>query len=190
MGRYGSGHNTTDDYVRLDVRWCKRQGHLQPGRSCVVNWSRRGERFASIRIEAANRLITIRYKTRERNGEWQHKQEPVEVLWTACAFGGHRAWFRCPACHRRAAILYGAEEFVCRHCLHLVYESQREAPCDRALRKAQGIHEKLGGTGVTFDPIFKPKGMHWRTYFFHLERMHSVEFSSIPPWFLRLEARQ
>ena len=28
----------------------------------------------------------------------------------------------------------------------------------RALLKAQGIHEKLGGTGIIDDPVFKPKG--------------------------------
>jgi hypothetical protein len=32
------------------------------------------------------------------------------------------------------------------------------------------IHEKLGGTGIIDDPVFKPKGMHWRTYYRHMER--------------------
>ena len=33
----------------------------------------------------------------------------------------------------------------------------------RALRKAQGIHEKLGGSGIIDEPAFKPEGMHCRS---------------------------
>ncbi len=190
MGRYGSGRNTTDDYVRLDVRWCERQGHLQPGRTGVLNWSRRGVRFASVSIESENCRITIRYKTRRPDGDWLHKKEPIEVLWTACTFGGNRAWFRCPVCRRRAAILYGADVFACRCCLHLAYKSQQEAPHDRALRSAQKLHEQLGGTGILVDSISKPKGMHWRTYFLKVERMYKAEICAVPPWLLRFEAKQ
>jgi len=49
--------------------------------------------------------------------------------------------------------------FACRYCLRLAYESQRKRRTD-ALGKAQVIQEKLGGTGITDDPIFKPKEMH------------------------------
>jgi hypothetical protein len=76
-----------------------------------------------------------------------------------------------PACGGRSAILYGADLFACRQCLQLAYESQREAPHFRALHKAQSIHEKLGGTGIIDDPVFKPKGMHWRTYYRQMERL-------------------
>lgn len=168
MGGYGSGwrqtRDCTDDYIRLDVRWLKRQGYLQPGRSGMVHWSRRGERFASVNFDSSEGQITLRYKTRPRGGEWQDRHCPIAVEWTPCPLGGTRAWFRCPACGRRAALLYGAETFACRYCLQLAYESQREAPNFRALRKAQGIHEKLGGSGIIDEPVFKPKGMHWRTF--------------------------
>ena len=188
MGGYGSGRrqsrDCTDDYVRLDVRWFKRQGYLRPGLSGMVHWSRRGERFASVSFDAADGQITLRYKTRRRSGEWQEKHYPVAVGWTLCPFGGNRAWFRCPACGRRAAILYGADVFACRHCLQLAYESQREAPHYRALRKAQGIHEKLGGTGIIDDPVFKPKGMHWRTYSRQMQRFREAESGAVPPWIL------
>lgn len=74
----------------------------------------------------------------------RNRNQPVAVEWMPCHFGGDHAWWRCPACCRRAAILYGAEVFACRHCLKLAYESQREAPHFRALRRAQGIQGKLG----------------------------------------------
>jgi hypothetical protein len=137
----------------------------------MAHWSRRGERFASTGVEAAEGQVTLRYRRRDRDGEWQDKNYPVTVEWMPCPFGGNRAWFRCPMCSRRAAILYGASIFSCRHCLQLAYESQREAPHYRALHKAQRIHEKLGGTGIIDDPVFKPKGMHWRTYTRQLQRL-------------------
>ena len=71
---------------------------------------------------------------------------------------------------------------MCRHCLGLAYESQREAPHYRALHKAQAIHEKLGGTGCTLDPVFKPKGMHWRTFRRLATQMEEAESSAVPPW--------
>ena len=185
MGRWQT-RDCTDYYIRLDVRWCKRKGYLRPGWFGTLNWSRRGERFAWINAEAGDDKITLRYRTRSRGGEWQDRHYPVAVEWTACHFGGSRAWFRCPACGRRAAILYGAAVFACRHCLHLAYESQREAPHYGALRKAQGIHEELGGTGIIDDPVFKPKGMHWRTYYRKMEQLREAESRAIPPWLLSL----
>jgi hypothetical protein len=175
----------TDDYLRLDVRSLKRQGYLRPWWTGLLQWSRRGEPFASINVETGDDRITLRYRTRSRGSEWQTKNYSVVVEWTPCHFGGNRAWFRCPACARRAAILYCSEVFACRHCLQLAYESQREAPHCRALRKAQGIHEKLGGTGIIHEPVFKPKGMHWRTYSRQMERLLEAETGSFPPWVLR-----
>src|SRR5436190_147093 len=118
MGGYGSGrrqtHDCANDYVRLDVRWLKRQDYLRPGYSGMVHWSRRGERIASLSFDVAEDQITLRYKTRSRGDEWQGKNYPVAVEWMRCHFGGDRAWLRCPACGRRAAILYGANVFACR----------------------------------------------------------------------------
>src|SRR5579862_377925 len=179
MGGYGSGRriatrDCTDDYVRLDVRWLKRQGYLQAGWSNMVHWSWSGERIASVMIDAVDGQITLRYRTRPRGGEWQDRHHPVAVEWAPCHFGGNRAWFRCPNCGRRAAILYGATVFTCRRCLHLAYQTQREAPHYRALYKAQAIHQKLGGTGIIDDLVFKPKGMHWRTYSRQMARLQEA----------------
>jgi hypothetical protein len=91
----------------------------------------------------------------------------VPLSWTACNFGGERPWFVCPGagCGRRVAILYGpGRYFLCRHCYDLVYESQRENAIYRALRRAQAIRERLGGSANMTKPFpEKPKGMHWQT---------------------------
>jgi hypothetical protein len=61
-------------------------------------------------------------------------------------------------------------------------QESSEAPHYRALHKAQGIHEKLGGTGIIDDPVFKPKGMHWRTYWRQMEKLGQAESRAVPPW--------
>jgi hypothetical protein len=183
MGRRRT-RECTDSFLSLNVGRCDRLGYLWPGRTGTLHWSRGGVSIGSIRYEASNGMLTLRYNIRQRGGlEPKHCSVAVERM--PCHFGGDRAWFHCPKCGRRAALLYLSSIFTCRVCLNLAYESQQEASYDRALRKAQRIHERLGGTGVLLDPIPKPKGMHWQTYFFHLQRMHQAESVSAPPWILR-----
>ena len=59
----------------------------------------------------------------------------------------------------------GGGYFLCRSCLDLVYESQREDRATRLISKAQKIRGRLGGSTSLMDPFpAKPKGMHWRSY--------------------------
>ena len=94
--------------------------------------------------------------------------EAVGLDTTACNYGGHRYWYRCPAvgCGRRAVILHGAGRyFACRLCYRLAYESQREANDDRAARRADKIRARLGWEpGILNGNGWKPKGMHRRTF--------------------------
>jgi len=88
----------------------------------------------------------------------------VAIERTACNLGGSRAWFLCPSCNRRCAILYPVK---CRLCLRLNYASEHEGKLDRLLRKAVRHRYRYGqeerGIGVPFPS--KPKHMRWHTYF-------------------------
>ena len=55
--------------------------------------------------------------------------------------------------------------FLSRQALGLTYTSSREDESYRALRRAQKIAVRLGGTGSLDEPAWvpKPKGMHRRT---------------------------
>jgi hypothetical protein len=176
MGGMGSGSwyrfnkkTTTDECQSIDVRYLHRNGLLQPGRSFSLRWSRAGRQIGSVGGVTHDDRVTFFYRHRTgMGGEWEEVRERVPLEWTPCNFGGERPWFLCPGadCSRRVAVLYGpGRYFLCRHCYDLPYESQRENKMHRALRKAQKIRERLGGTANMTEPFpEKPKGMHWRSY--------------------------
>lgn len=116
----------------------------------------------------AQGFVTLKYRSRA-SGEtdWQDQSYPVYLDTTPCHLGGERQWFFCPArgCGRRVAMLYGGGVYACRHCHRLAYPSQREAPHDRVIRKADRIRDKLGWEpGTANGHGMKPKGMHRRTF--------------------------
>lgn len=180
MGGYGSGRqfgkSTTDTYRRLDVRRLQRDGLLTPGRTYGWNWSSGGEIVASVQVRTEADRVILSYRHRSTGGEWKDESYPVRLEWTACHYGGQRAWFHCPAtgCGRRVAILYCGGIFACRHCYRLAYACQRKSASDRAMQRADGIRERLGWEPGILNPRgWKPKGMHWRT-FKRLEAEHDA----------------
>ena len=88
-------------------------------------------------------------------------------------------------------VLYGGGIFACRQCHRLAYESQREQPHYRGLRRSQAIRKKLGGSGSMAEPFpAKPKGMHWSTYLRLVHEAERTDVLSVPPWLLRrIQAR-
>jgi hypothetical protein len=59
----------------------------------------------------------------------------------------------------------GGKYYLCRHCGRLTYASRSEDSCDRALRRAHRIKQRLGGEpglAACFPP--GPKGMWANTY--------------------------
>jgi hypothetical protein len=89
----------------------------------------------------------------------------VEVTWTACPFGGERAWFVCPNCQNRRAVLYSVGgDFRCVRCEDLAYASTHEDAVDRAHRRIRRLKERLGGDPDSLSLPDPPKGMHGGTY--------------------------
>lgn len=168
MGWSRGGKDTTDCHHKIDVFSLNRDGLLRSGTWFTVRWGRNGVETGTIQGRTAWNSIVLSYQHRRPGAdEWQQKEYPVELVRTPCHYGGERTWFLCPArgCGRRVAVLYGGGIFACRHCHQLVYESQREQPHYRALRRAQAIRMKLGGSGSMAEPFpDKPTGMHWQTY--------------------------
>jgi DNA-directed RNA polymerase subunit RPC12/RpoP len=119
----------------------------------------------------ANRLYLVHFDS-------DIPAEVLDLTYTATPFGGRRAWFVCSrlGCGRRVAILHATPKgFRCRHCSHLVYESQIEQRYDRRLRAVRKIRYQLGGGGNLFEPFpAKPKWMHHTKYLTSTKRENQL----------------
>lgn len=168
----GSGRNTVEACRSIDVNRLHREGYLRAGWMGGWQWTRAGEKFASINLRADEDRLHLTYRVRVGGGEWEDVVETVHIVRVACRFGGARPYFICPgvvngiACGRRVAKLQGpGRYFLCRNCYRLAHASQGEGTWDRTLRRANKIRQRLGGDSgmaAPFPP--RPKGMWRRTY--------------------------
>jgi len=144
------------------------------------------ELTASIGALALPDRLYLRYTHESWQGERQGHEYPVFFDSTSCNYGGERLWFICLArgCSRRVAVLYSGSIFACRQCLGLSYESQREPSWGRALRTAQKIQKRLGGSDLDGFPD-KPKWMHWTTYSTLALEYRRAADCSWPPFLLK-----
>jgi hypothetical protein len=156
--------------IRVDVRQLARRGGLAPGQQGEMSFMG-ASRIGSVRFEAFPYVLRLYYDTPGRDGQWDHVLECVELDHVPQPLGGKRAWFKCPRCGDRCAILYLRDRFACRKCNRLAYRSQRMDPSERALAQAGKIRRKLGGSG-RLDESFpsRPAGMHQSTFLELIER--------------------
>ena len=157
---------------------------LKSGCRFSWRWSRAGKETASIGAFVYRDQVILSYRHRGGlGGEWEGVKEPISLEWTPCNFGGERPWFVCPGarCGRRVAVLYGpGKYFLCRHCYDLRYESQRENKAHRALRRAQKIRVRLGGSASMMEPFpERPKGMQHDTYMRLFWEHHQAEMEHL-----------
>lgn len=189
MGGFGSGsrgqvgRSTTSDLYALDVRQLQREKLLSANQNFGWSWSRNGEIIASIQIRTEADRVILNYRHKANGRDWVQMDYPVWLDWTACHYGGGRAWFRCPAsgCGRRVAKLYigRAGIFACRHCYRLAYASQRENAMDRTIRRAEKIRARLGWEpGVLNGSGWKPKWMRWATFWQAQEKVNALTLQS------------
>lgn len=151
---------TVSECRTLSISELAAESDLTPGAGGVVTWTRGETHQASlswlvVRSGEADTALRFFYSVTRPGSESPTTIDllaPIE--YTPCTFGGRRPWFRCPGdgCDERIGKLYlppQAEEFRCRHCHDLTYEScQRsgtigyEAFAKTAKRKRQ-IQQEL-----------------------------------------------
>lgn len=173
MGGLGSGRwprlskkRTTESQLRIDIRWFKKQGYLQPGTTGTVSWSFRGKKAGEVMLKTTTDHLVLDYRYQPYGGDWATVKQNIAFDRTPCYYGGQRTWFLCPTCHRRVALLYWVGKyFRCRHCHHLTYAAQQESKADRLMRKARKLRRRIGASADLTRPIlFKPKNMHQQTF--------------------------
>ncbi|MEI7590824.1 MAG: hypothetical protein WCJ49_05885 [Deltaproteobacteria bacterium] len=179
-GRQG-GKKTTNQMNNLDIRRVQRAGRLKPGILCTWSWTRNIDSVSSINMYVGDDVVTLSYRITDQFGESRNYSYPVMIEWTPCNYGGQRAWWVCPDCGRRVAVLFGGRRYACRHCHDLAYKSTRTAPGSECYGRANKIREKLGwGGGVASPQGNKPKWMHLKTYLRLLKQLtaHCIEASA------------
>lgn len=166
--RCGAGrpgwHVKAEHCRQIDVRRWQREGMLAPGQAGSWRWwdADTGEELASIGWRSEAGTVVLDYSM---GGRPMQQRVPIER--TGCNYGGTRAWFGCPGCGRRVAVLYLRRNgFACRHCQRIAYASQSDDEIGCAWRKQRKAEAKLG-------PHWRrPKGMHHTTR----ERLLAVIF--------------
>ena len=175
-------HARCESLRYIDVRELPRLKSTQP---MVLRWSSDGSCLDVVMI-VENHLLSV-FEPCVIEGSKKWATQFINIEWTKCHYGGHRAWFKCPEqnCSRRAAKLYWADGwFGCRHCFGLAYASQWQNPGVRAAHRAERIRARLGGTAA--EPLrLKPRGMHWRTYRRLCEEAEKAE-AAADNWLLEL----
>jgi hypothetical protein len=89
----GSGCETVESCCSLDVDQLHRAGCLWPGWCGSWQWTRDGERVASINLSAEAGRLELTYRVRIGGGAWEDVAESVRITHVPCGFGGMRAYF-------------------------------------------------------------------------------------------------
>ena len=191
MGYYWDKKANTDQYKKIDVRYMQRENSLNVGNKNNLVWSNKqtGEVTSRIDYEVKSEGVCFSYRVRSNSSEaWRPYEYLVPVTYTPCNYGGYRAWFNCPYCNKRVAVLYLDVKIACRICYKLNYTSQQQTKGTWKERdRMNKVREKLNWP--LFEDIYpwqriKPKGMHHTTFnrlcqeHDHYERCFLVGFSA------------
>lgn len=159
-----------EELKRVDVRMWAKRGLLNSASGFSWSWSRGGDLAGCIGVYVDSKTaLSLRY-TATTNDDKRDVCERIAIAHTACNFGGTRAWFCCPRCPKRVAVLYlRAGRFACRHCQRVAYSSQSEDVLGRTWLKQRKLEARLGNDWQ------RPKGMRLATYQRLLDRLHDCE---------------
>jgi hypothetical protein len=172
--RIRSGKGVAESSLPLDIRKLKRQGLIFPGSWISSSWSTGGNVHSSISAIVNEDHLLLKY-THKKTEDIEQK---IYFTYTPCNYGGKRIWFSCPFCGRRCAVIYSCGKyFACRICGNLTYKTSNETYTDRKASKANKLRKLIGAKPGAFNhlPIFKPKGMHYKTWIRIRFRIQSLE---------------
>lgn len=163
---------TTDDFLRIKIHDLIREGFLEQGTVFSLEIKFRGETTV-IQGRTVDSQMYLRC-----NGQSQSIQ--IKTV-PNVNNSGRRSWFVCPHCGYGAVNLYWDGLFLCRKCLNLCYQSQKQRPYYRDKQRAELLRKRLGWVPGILNPRGgRPRNMHTRTY----ERL-VAEYDSVVEAILR-----
>lgn len=132
----------------------------------VARNAQRADHVQKLRIGDVRSVLQFTpFETTTFQAAVRGRSQIIELQWTRANYGGARAWFGCPDCGRRCAVLYarGSGGVCCRRCLRLVYVSQYLDPVERITNRQ---HKRLRRHGFSVEEGLyeKPRGMHQATW--------------------------
>jgi hypothetical protein len=109
-----------ENYRNLSIHTFRNKGQWK-GTSGNITWSRGNVQYARAFFTVQNNVIILSW-----NGRQGTVTQTIPITAVRVSYG-NRYFFQCPHCNRRAVILYLEQEFVCRKCCGLTYESCQES---------------------------------------------------------------
>jgi hypothetical protein len=99
MGSFGSGRpsgfgrDTVEACRSIDVNRLHKTGCLRSGYAGGWQWTRDGEKVASINLRVEADRLHLSYRYRFAGGDWEDVNETVRIVRLPCRFGGSRRRF-------------------------------------------------------------------------------------------------
>lgn len=199
MGGYGSGRQNgrpiAEHCLKIDLVWLLRKGFAIPGglRSGQLHWSCNGEPHGNITYscdmtDPERGELVLRFTTGASRGDPKDHVQRIRLSYTVPKLGGKRWWMHCPVNGARVVKLYvppGGDIFASRKAWRIGYQCQRAASHDRPFEALFKLQRRLGCTEGWEMPIYRPKGMHHRTFaklldrYWQLDRQCGIEMAGV-----------
>jgi ribosomal protein S27E len=131
-----------DDTPRLDVKEVSRVVGFEPGALGVVPITDlRGRQRGAVGLRGLGDGVSIGLAAGDAEGA-----ATVPIVYTQQHLGGRRAWWSCPDCRRRCALLFIVPNLrvTCRLCARLPYATEVEDRIGRAAIKVARLRARLG----------------------------------------------
>lgn len=158
----------------IDIRQWHRDGLMGTGTTFTHQWLKSGDAFASINVAIGTDTVTLIYFATDGRGNSRDASQTITTVIQPCHLGGTRSWFCCPACQKKAVVLFQRDgRFACRTCQFISYASQSETAEDRFVAKYHQLRT------VAMDS--KPKWQRWATRNRVLDRFvdASIQFDAL-----------
>ena len=169
---------------RIDIAWMIRTGRAIPGNhvSSSLHWNIGGDPAGSIGYAAdmtdPDRAELRLSYTRGEGENREQVRQTIRLVYTTPNYGGRRWWMICPYRHNRCGTLYlpnGGDRFAGRRAWRLGYHIQRVEHRQRPFERLFKLQAKLGCDQGWEAGLYRPKGMHRKTFDQHLERYYELD---------------